>query len=86
MIALKIIGSGSLYFAVHFRIWQSNASTLTPVCFATRPVLSVSVHVPPPLSPVVPPSLFDCDPPPHATVKRSNDRARILRDYLELAV
>src|SRR5579872_639726 len=42
MIALKIIGSGSLYWADHLRIWQSKASTLTPVCCATRPVYSRS--------------------------------------------
>src|SRR5512143_1228321 len=55
MIALKIIGSGSLYDAAHVRISQSNESTPTPVCCATRPVLSGSVVHVPGLVPVSPP-------------------------------
>jgi hypothetical protein len=63
MIALKIIGSGSLYFAVHSKIEQSNASTLTPVCCAVSPVLSGSVSHDPVVT-VVPPSPFVVVVPP----------------------
>src|SRR5580692_5779567 len=62
MIALKIIGSGSLYVAAHSRIGQSKASTLTPVCSAVRPVCSGSgVHEP---DIVAPPSPRPASAPP----------------------
>src|SRR5580704_16329765 len=81
MMALKIIGSGSAYVAVHFRIEQSNASTPTPVCIAVSPVWSGSgVHVeetapsgatpastgPPPASPPLGPPPAPLLPPLHA--------------------
>src|ERR1019366_4263517 len=61
-IALKIIGSGSPYLVAHSRTGQSNASTLTPVCMAVRPVFRGSAHEPAstatgPPSPGMPPSL-----------------------------
>src|SRR5580704_10502304 len=43
MIALKIIASGSPYFAVAARISQSNRSTLSPSWVVTSPVCSASV-------------------------------------------
>ena len=51
-----------MYLAVHSRTWQSKASTLTPVCWAMRPVWSGSAaHEPASIEPLL--TLLEvCDP------------------------